>query len=77
MKFLVNLMKPSRVIFIAHADCRSYIENRFTSEERARETQMADMRRAQQEIVDRFGAVPIEVYYATLTDGVAHFEKLA
>ena len=77
MKFLVNLMKPSRVIFIAHADCRWYIENRFTSEERARETQMADMRRAQQEIVDRFGAVPIEVYYATLTDGVAHFEKLA
>lgn len=77
MKFLVNLTKPSCVILIAHDDCRWYIENRFTSESRAREKQVEDMRRAQQDIVERFGAIPIEVYYATLTDGVAHFEKLA
>jgi hypothetical protein len=77
MKFLVNLMKPSRVILIAHDDCRWYIDNRFSRAEDTRNTQMADMQRAQNEIVDRFGAVPIEVYYATLADGVAHFEKLA
>jgi hypothetical protein len=76
MKFLVNLTKPSRVIFIAHDDCRWYIENRFTDAAKARETQMADMRRAQKDVVDRFGAIPIEVYYATLSDGVAHFERV-
>ena len=77
MKFLFNLMTPSRVIFIAHHDCRWYVENRFTTAEKARETQMADMRRAQEEIVERFGAVPIEIYYATLADGGAQFERLS
>jgi hypothetical protein len=77
MKFLVNLMNPSRMIFIAHDDCRWYVENRFTTAERARETQMADMRRAHQEMVERFGSTSIELYYATLADGSAHFEKLA
>jgi hypothetical protein len=77
MKFLVNLTKPSRVILIAHDDCRWYIENRFTTESRAREKQLEDMRRAQSDIVERFGAIAIEVYYATLTDGVAHFQRVA
>ena len=77
MKFLVNLTKPSRVILIAHDDCRWYIENRFASASDARDRQIHDLHRAQHDITERFGAVPIEVYYATLQDGAAHFEKLS
>jgi hypothetical protein len=77
MKFLVNLTKPSRVILIAHDDCRWYIDNRFASASGAREKQVEDLRRAQKDIVERFGAIPIEVYYATVADGVGHFERLA
>jgi hypothetical protein len=76
MKFLVKLMKPSRVILIAHDDCRWYIDNRFASASDARARQVDDLRRAQKDIVDRFGAIPIDVFYATLTDGVAHFERV-
>ncbi len=77
MKFLVNLTQPSRVILIAHDDCRWYIDNRFADASKARERQVDDLRRAQKDITERFGAIPIEVFYATLVDGAAHFEKLA
>ena len=76
MKFLVNLTKPARVILIAHDDCRWYIENRFADDAHARERQIADLRRAQRDIVERFGAIQLDVFYATLANGIAHFEKL-
>lgn len=76
MKFLVQLTQPSRVILIAHDDCRWYLENGFTDASHARDRQIEDLRRARQEIVERFGAVPVEVFYASLGDGGAHFEQL-
>ena len=76
MSFLVNLTSPSRVVLIAHDDCRWYIDNRFASAEDARERQLQDLRRAQEEIAGRFGAIAIDLYYATLTDEAAHFEKI-
>jgi hypothetical protein len=78
MKFMVNLTKPARVIFIGHFDCRWYIENRFVHDPSlSREKQIDDMKRARVAVVERFGEVPIELYFATLSgSGTASFERV-
>jgi hypothetical protein len=77
MKFMVNLTRPSRIILIAHDDCRWYIENRFVHDPSVlRDRQIADLRRARAELADRFGPVPIEMFFATLSGDSAHFEQL-
>ncbi len=77
VKFLVDLSPPARAILIAHEDCRWYLSQRFgTTPQEAREKQLRDLRTARAGLVDRFGKVPVELYYARLGDGRAAFERL-
>ena len=77
MKFMTNLTRPSRIILIAHHDCRWYIENRFVPHpSEAREHQIKDMRQARAELAERFARISIELFYATLDGDEANFEQL-
>lgn len=75
LKFLDNLSSPHRVILITHDDCRWYVDNRFASAD-ARNTQIADLRRIRNAVLERFGPRQVDLYYATLTSGGARFERL-
>ncbi len=77
MKFMMDLTKPARVIFIGHRDCRWYIENRFVQDPSlSRERQIEDMKRARAALAERFGGVPIHLFFATLTGHDASFEQV-
>lgn len=76
MKFLIDLMKPERVILINHDDCRWYFSTLQASDpERVRARQLADLRGIQREFSDRF-AGQIEAYFARIEDGSATFERV-
>jgi hypothetical protein len=75
VKFMETIARPSRIILIAHDDCRWYIDMRFAQHRTGlRERQVADLRRVRRELLERFGQAQIEMYYARLEDGRAAFE---
>ena len=76
LKFLIDLMKPERVILINHEDCRWYFSLlRADDPARVRDRQLADLRAIQREFTDRF-TVHIEAYYSRLEEGGAVFERV-
>jgi hypothetical protein len=78
LKFLRNLMQPDRIVLIAHDDCRWYFENRFAvSAEQARARQVEDLRRARAGLIERFGPVQVDLFYATLDGDRAIFRGVA
>ncbi len=77
LKFLKNLTRPERAILITHDDCRWYLENHFAEPARARERQVADLQRVAAALVERFGPIRIELYYAALSRDGATFDRLA
>jgi hypothetical protein len=78
VKFIVDLVNPSRLILIAHEDCRWYLQARFEHDpSRIRERVTSDLRGAGAGLRKRFGNRPVEMYYGTLSeDGSASFEAL-
>ena len=77
MKFLADLAAPARVILIAHEDCRWYLDTRFGIPPRdPRGKQVQDLQSARAALVERFGKLPVELYYARLSDGSVVFERL-
>lgn len=76
MKFMVNLAPPERIVLMSHDDCRWYLENRFTTAATSREKQTGDLRRVRSQVLERFGAARVELYYATLQGDRASFEAL-
>jgi hypothetical protein len=77
MKFLGRLMRPERLILIAHDDCRWYIENGFAPDPAAaRDRQVQDLHRVRAEIVERFAGARVDLFYATLETTGARFEPL-
>ena len=77
VKFLVDLLRPERVILIAHDDCRWYLNMRFVdSPERLRERLAADLRRVRSSFTERFGGARVELYFARLDDSGCIFEPL-
>lgn len=77
MKFLVNLTRPARVVLIAHDDCRWYLDNRFVDDaSRARARQLEDLHRVRAELIERFGPIPVDFFYATLGKDGADFERV-
>jgi hypothetical protein len=75
LKFLIKLMKPERIVLIAHDDCRWYVDNQFEPDPaRLRSRQLEDLRGVRDAIIDRFGVVRVEMYYATLGADGAVFE---
>ncbi|MGH9532162.1 MAG: hypothetical protein ACRD2Q_07185 [Terriglobales bacterium] len=77
LKFMVDLVNPTRIVLIAHEDCRWYLDARFGHDPlRVRERMIADLRRSSAELKQRFGQ-QVEMYYACLRDdGSASFEAL-
>jgi hypothetical protein len=77
VKFLADVAPPTRVILIAHEDCRWYHDSRFgTAPQDPRGKQVQDLQAARAGLVERFGKVPVELYYARLGDGGVVFERL-
>jgi hypothetical protein len=76
MKFVKNVANPARIVLIAHDDCRWYLDNRFARPAGARKTQIADLQRVRRAVVERFGPIQVDLYYATLADGHARFERV-
>jgi hypothetical protein len=77
VKFMVNLTAPSRVVLIGHDDCRWYIENRFVHDHTlARDKQVADLKHARAALNERFGNVPIDLFFATLSGNTATFDRI-
>ena len=77
VKFMMRLDQPERVILIAHEDCQWYRHLRFGSEAAPiREKQLEDLRHVRLALLDRFGKDGVELYYSTLQDGRAAFERL-
>jgi hypothetical protein len=76
VKVMEQVAKPPRIILIAHDDCRWYLSVGFVSGATSlRERQIADMKTARTELLERFGA-PVELYYARLDGEHAVFESL-
>jgi hypothetical protein len=74
MKFMTNLLRPRRIVLIAHDDCRWYVDNRFVTDPgRARERLESDMKRVRDGLTERFGRADVELYYATLAGDRATF----
>jgi hypothetical protein len=78
MKFVLDLTKPSRVILIAHDDCRWYLDMRFGHDAlRVREKMLDDLRKVRAELAERLGPTArIETYFARLEGDSAHFEPV-
>jgi hypothetical protein len=77
LKFLTDLVRPSRVILVGHDDCRWYQDQRFLHlHDRLADCQRTDLQQARTSIVARFGPVPIETWFARLDGGEALFDRL-
>ncbi len=77
MKFMVDLTRPERLILIAHDDCRWYLDARFGQGPAGiRARQITDLECVRRDLVERFGARRVDLYYADLEDGRAAFESL-
>jgi hypothetical protein len=75
-KFMIDLMKPERIVLINHEDCRWYFATlRADDAARVHAQQLADLRAIQREVTERF-TVPIEAYFARLENGGAAFERV-
>jgi hypothetical protein len=76
MKFMMELTDPTRIVLITHDDCRWYLDRRFVEPARARERQIQDLRSVRSAILERFGDVQVDLYYATLREGRVAFEAV-
>jgi len=78
VKFVSDLTQPSRVILIAHDDCRWYLDSRFAHDPaRLREKMLHDLRRVQSALSERLGpATHVELYFARLDGDSATFESV-
>jgi hypothetical protein len=77
LEFLTKVTQPERVILIAHADCRWYVDNRFEPDmQRLRLRQVEDLERARVAIIERFNGLRVETYYTTLGSDGAVFEAI-
>jgi hypothetical protein len=75
LKFLVDLARPRRIVLIAHDDCRWY-RGFLLSGEPGHDRQVEDLRRVQRMLVDRFGPVQVELYFARLEGDEAVFDRI-
>jgi hypothetical protein len=76
MEFLLGLVKPERVILIAHDDCRWYLDRGAAQAATQRETQSADLRRAREALLRHARGVVVELWWARLTDTAAAFDPV-
>jgi hypothetical protein len=66
-KFLMDIARPPRVILIGHDDCRWYTEGPFRHVRGESKVHViADLRAVREEILERFPAVAVELYFARL-----------
>jgi hypothetical protein len=78
VKFVIDLTRPSRVILIAHDDCRWYLDSRFAPDPaRVRDKMLDDLRRVRAELAERLGPTArVELYFARLVGDSASFEPV-
>lgn len=74
LKFVHQVAKADRVILIAHDTCLWYQDLRFAGiSGNVKDRQMSDLRRARNSLVERFGQLQVECYYATFEGDRARF----
>jgi len=77
VKFLSDLGNSSRVILIAHEDCRWYLDARFGPPPAdLRQKQVRDLKDVSAGLRERFGDVRIECYYARMEKDGPVFEEV-
>jgi hypothetical protein len=78
VKFLSDLEKPPRIIFIGHEDCAWYRHLRFWSARAvsSRERITADLKTVGGQTAGRFPSVRVETYFARFAGGRAVFETV-
>jgi hypothetical protein len=76
--FMMDLSQPSRVILINHHDCRWYHDARFGHDPaQIEKRQIRDLQQVRREMLDRFGARRVELYYARLDSNRVAFEAVS
>ena len=76
-KFLMDAAQPPRIVLIAHEDCRWYLDMRFGLPPRdMRDKQVRDLVSVRAGMAERFGKVPVELYYARFHDSRVVFDRL-
>jgi hypothetical protein len=75
LKFLVDLANPSRIVLIAHDDCRWY-HGFMRHGEAPALRQIDDLRRVRTMMQERFGQAAVEMYFARLEGDEAVFEEV-
>lgn len=74
LKFVHQVSNADRVILIAHDTCLWYRDARFAGLSlNLKERQLSDLRRARQGLIERFGQIQIECYYATFDGDCVRF----
>jgi hypothetical protein len=74
VKFMETIARPSRIILMAHADCRWYVDMRFApGPDRLRETQLADLKKVRAGLMERWDT-QVDLYYVRMDDGRAIVE---
>jgi hypothetical protein len=76
MDFLLALVRPERVILIAHDDCRWYLDRGAALAATQRETQSDDLRRAREALRRRAPGLHVELWWARLSGDDARFEPV-
>lgn len=76
MKFLGKLSPVSRVILIAHDDCRWYHEMGLFQGADPKQKQVADLREVAAACRARFESAKVECWFARLEGGRAAFESV-
>lgn len=77
MRFLAELMRPRRVILIAHDDCRWYQQPQFAAlGDAGREHLAGDLRHVRTLLNQRVADTEVEIYYARRDYSNVTFEAL-
>jgi len=76
-KFMVDLTRANRVVFIVHDDCRWYLQPLFRHDPaRIHHRMIDDALQVRSVLLERFGERTIEIYHARLSGARAVFDRV-
>jgi hypothetical protein len=77
VKFLRNVIRPRRIILVAHDDCRWYLDGRFPHHEPVADRQLADLRHVRAVLNERFAPLTVETWFVRRDGEHVVFEPVA